>query len=380
MKKYIFNIHRYNFTQTDELKYFIFDKVRNKEYEINNTIFELLNYFKNGNKYDFDKIIQNLKIIIKNSDERESIIAVLTNFTSFLIERNMIIEDVKIKKKKSLNTVDNFHTNNEIGNLKFSYDLNENSRSYIKIYTSNNNKYLLKFYKSKNRKIEEEKAKFEYDVLSVLGSNINIVNVYDYKDFNIITNNNNFIILEYIDGSTIFQKVLNEKLDEKTIKTIINQLINCYSNLHKLNILHGDIHPSNIIYNNESIIKIIDFGESIIIGEKTNKNAGLSFFCPPERLNEISFNKFKHPINKTGEVYQLSLLIYFILNKSIPFDASKWSLLVEQIKNWNYKNFSYEFLSENLNLKINKILEKGLSQDLEYRYKDIVELKKDWLL
>ena len=64
MKKYLFNIHRYNFTQTDELKYFIFDKVRNKEYEINNTIFELLNYFKNGNKYDFDKIIQNLKIII----------------------------------------------------------------------------------------------------------------------------------------------------------------------------------------------------------------------------------------------------------------------------------------------------------------------------
>lgn len=99
MKKYLFNIHRYNFTQTDELKYFIFDKVRNKEYEINNTIFELLNYFKNGNKYDFDKIIQNLKIIITNSDEKENIISVLTNFISFLIERNMIIEDVKIKKR-----------------------------------------------------------------------------------------------------------------------------------------------------------------------------------------------------------------------------------------------------------------------------------------
>ena len=36
-----------------------------------------------------------------NSDEKENIISVLTNFISFLIERNMIIEDVKIKKKKS---------------------------------------------------------------------------------------------------------------------------------------------------------------------------------------------------------------------------------------------------------------------------------------
>ena len=380
MNKYIFNIQRYNFTQTDELKYFIYDKVRNKEYEINNTIYNLLNYFKNGNEYDFDKIIQNLNIIINNNVEKENIIVVLTNFISFLIERNMIIEEVKIRNKKSLNTANNFQTIKEIGNLKFLNDLNENSRSSIKIYNSKNKKYLLKFYKSKKKELEYEKAKFEYDVLSLLESNINIVNVFDYKNFNIVSNKNNFIILEYIEGSTIFEKVLNENLDEKKIYKIINQLINCYSNLHKLNILHGDIHPSNIIYNNKSMIRIIDFGESIIIGEKINKNAGLSFFCPPERLNVISFNKFKHPINKTGEVYQLSLLIYFILNKSIPFDASKWSLLVEQIKNWSYKSLNYDFFTDSLNFKINKILEKGLSHNLENRYKDIVELKKDWLL
>lgn len=81
-----------------------------------------------------------------------------------------------------------------------------------------------------------------------------------------------------------------------------------------------------------------------------------------------------------GEVYQISLVIYFILNKSIPFDAPKWSLLVEQIKKWSYKCKNHEFLEDNLNFKINKILEKGLSQNLDYRYKDIVELKKDWSL
>lgn len=380
MKTYIFNNKRYQLIDSNKEEYILIDKTRNKKFEINYTIYLLVNYFHSEKQMIFNDLLIHLGYETDSEVEIEKIKTVFNQFISSLLDKDIIVEFEIYKKLKYINynNIKNFEK--KFINFKLISVIGENSRSSVKLYSIETREYILKFYKSKNKKMSIEKAKFEYDKLNLLKSCKYIVNVFDYKKFELDINNNNFIILEYIKGKSIFEKILNEKLDESTIIDIINQLIDCYSNLHKLEILHGDIHPSNIIYNNDSMIKIIDFGESIIIGEKTNKNAGLSFFCPPERINEISFNKFKYPINKQGEVYQISLVIYFILNKCIPFNAPKWSLLVEQIKKWSYKNKNYEFLVDNLNFKINKILEKGLSHNLDYRYKDIVELKKDWLL
>lgn len=380
MKTYIFNNKRYQLIDSNNDDYILIDKIRNKKFEINNTIYLLINYFVSENHMILNNLVSHLGYKTDSNAEIEKIKTILNQFISSLLDKDIIIDIELYKKLKYSNNNNIFNLDKKLKNLKLISIIGENTRSTIKLYSVDSREYIFKFYKSKNKKISIEKAKFEYDVLNLLNTCDYIVNVFDYKELGIDLENNNFIILEYIKGSTIFEKVLKEDITKKNIYEIINQLINCYSNLHKLNILHGDIHPSNIFLNNESMIKIIDFGESIIIGKKTKKYAGLSFFCPPERLNEISFNKFKYPINTQGEVYQISLVIYFILNKNIPFNAPKWSLLVEQIKKWNYNSKNYEFLTEKLNFKINKILEKGLSHNLEYRYKDIVELKKDWLL
>lgn len=77
------------------------------------------------------------------------------------------------------------------------------------------------------------------------------------------------MVLEYIEGMTLYEylKSKNYKIDEKTIRFIMKELLISLEYIHSNKIVHRDIKPENIIVilNKEKEIinlKIIDFGLS----------------------------------------------------------------------------------------------------------------------
>ena len=68
---------------------------------------------------------------------------------------------------------------------------------------------------------------------------------------------------QYIDDNNISADEL-----DISIKTQISNLVD---NLHKKGILHGDLHAENLVYDNNTV-KIIDFGESKLIKDLTEKD------------------------------------------------------------------------------------------------------------
>ena len=68
------------------------------------------------------------------------------------------------------------------------------------------------------------------------------------------------VVEEYIAGQTLAQILNNGRtFNEEEIISILQQLCDCLYVLHKNNIIHRDLTPSNIILTNEKIVKIIDF-------------------------------------------------------------------------------------------------------------------------
>lgn len=152
----------------------------------------------------------------------------------------------------------------------------------------------------------------EYKLLNIVG--INNIGPKIYNNHYIIINNKlyNILIMEYIDGKTLYDYLRIETYTENKInkiKKLINKKIN---KLHKLNIIHGDLHLNNIMIvekNNKINIFIIDLG----LSRKTNNKIS--------ELKKNNYNILKNVniLNKT-HIKEDELIIYKLYkNKKIKF-------------------------------------------------------------
>lgn len=105
----------------------------------------------------------------------------------------------------------------------------------------------------------------EYKMLKILNQNGDnssplIIRLYD------ISKDKKYIILEYIEGSTIFDLIiLKQKISEEIILKISKCILQGLRYIHEKGVVHSDIHEGNIMFSNFNDnlkVKIIDFGSS----------------------------------------------------------------------------------------------------------------------
>lgn len=74
-----------------------------------------------------------------------------------------------------------------------------------------------------------------------------------------------------------YESVLHsgKEIPESLIAKIAYSALKAFSHLNELNIIHGDIKPTNMLVNSQGDIKLCDFGEATLIDDKCeNKNKG----------------------------------------------------------------------------------------------------------
>lgn len=145
-----------------------------------------------------------------------------------------------------------------------------------------------------------------------------------------------YIKLEYIKGRSLTHFICNtENLQEAVYYGLMRDIISTFSLIHQSKLIHGDIHPDNIMTGEYHRIKIIDLGLSL--PEDTAhmdiiKIGGVMHFMPPERISTCSFDKFSKAPDFYSDVYQIGLVLYFILYARTPFTGFTWEELAEDIK------------------------------------------------
>ena len=143
-----------------------------------------------------------------------------------------------------------------------SYDILEklNETKYTEIYrvthTFSSKKFILKILKSEFPSHELiVKIKNEFNILSQLNSSF-VIKAYSLEK----ERNRYGILLEDIEGISL-KEYFKGKLRLTEFFKISILMVNAIYEVHKKNIIHKDINPSNFIYNpNTESFKIIDFG------------------------------------------------------------------------------------------------------------------------
>lgn len=353
--------------------YFVlYNKIRDKEYLINPTIKYFIDKFSTPKSEAH--VIHDVCADVK--ENRHDIEETCSSFFHFLCRKKILVPE-ELDETFALR-----ETLYKPGDVIDDYTILEvlANKKYIDVYSATDNisgkKCVLKLL-NKTKASEEDVYKQElfelereYLLLKCVGHIPTMCKCHNFnKD-----EHNTYISLEYIDGKPLFNFIEETQgLTNAELLRIIHSILNAFAQLHKSDIIHGDIHSSNILVLQNKTIKIIDLGLSRTVQVESNEIlpfGGVNYYMPPERINTNSVKKYAKEPDLYSDVYQVGLLVYLVLYNDLPFDGFLWEELSQNIKEGNAAYASNSFLGEEVPGWLIEIMKQCLHTNPEERYKN----------
>ena len=162
-----------------------------------------------------------------------------------------------------------------------------------------------------------------------------------------------YLVQEYIQGKELLEYLTKKgKLKEVEACKFYHQIISGLEYIHQCGISHRDFKPENILLtNNNTILKIIDFGLSNIIeGNQLLKTAcGSPCYVPPEMIKEEKYD------GALTDIWSSGIILYLMLCGKLPFFHEENEVMYEQILSGKFE--LPDFLSDNAKDLLSKLLE-----------------------
>ena len=73
-------------------------------------------------------------------------------------------------------------------------------------------------------------------------------------------NNTAYIVMEYLDGTTLRNKVKQQTFTFEETKKIMEPICHALTKIHQFGVVHLDVSPDNIMMLNDGSAKLLDFG------------------------------------------------------------------------------------------------------------------------
>lgn len=131
-----------------------------------------------------------------------------------------------------------------------------------------------------------------------------------------------YIVTEFIDGQTLTQWMTDHpKPDVETVRGIVEQIAKGMQAFHRMEMLHQDLRPENIMIDSNGTVKIIDFGSTRVAGL-------MEIDTPIEHNNLLGTAQYTAPEYFLGEngtsrsdMFSLGVIAYQMLSGKLPYGA-----------------------------------------------------------
>ncbi|MEU4463257.1 Stk1 family PASTA domain-containing Ser/Thr kinase [Streptomyces sp. NPDC024017] len=202
-----------------------------------------------------------------------------------------------------------------------------------------------------------------------------IVAVYDTGEDYIDNVSIPYIVMEYVDGSTLREllhsgrKLLPERAMEMTIG-----ILQALEYSHRAGIVHRDIKPANVMLTRNGQVKVMDFGIARAMGDsgmtmtQTSAVIGTAQYLSPEQAKG-------EQVDARSDLYSTGCLLYELLTVRPPFVGD--SPVAVAYQHVREEPQSPSVFDPEITPEMDAIVLKALVKDPDYRYQSADEMRVD---
>ncbi len=201
----------------------------------------------------------------------------------------------------------------------------------------------------------------------------NIVSIYDIGE---TEDENYYFVMEYLSGGSLKEKIKRGKLPPSEALWIAKEIAKALEYAHERGFIHRDIKPANIMFREDGVPVLADFGIAKASNmttklTQTGVSVGTPYYMSPEQIEG-------RKITGKSDIYSLGIVFYEMLTGKVPYDAeSTIAIIMKHLKEPIPKLKDVEGVKENsrefliLQMLVNRMMEK----DSEKRFsaRDVIE-------
>jgi serine/threonine protein kinase len=182
------------------------------------------------------------------------------------------------------------------------------------------------------------------------------------------------VAMEYIEGQTLAQWMTdNPRPELEKVRGIVEQIARGLQAFHRMEMLHQDLRPQNIMLDGTGTVKIIDFGSARV--------AGVSELAAPlERSSILGTLQYTAPEYFVGDagtersdLYSLGVIAYQMLSGRLPYGAEAARVRTRKAQ----RALQYASLTDEIPPWIDAALRKAVHPDPLQRYEVLSEFVHD---
>ena len=262
--------------------------------------------------------------------------------------------------------------------FKIVQNLHATSRSHVYLAQDNESQYSLPIViKTPSVDLQDDPAYLERFLMEEwIAKRISSANVLKPCELN-RKRHYLYTAFEFIDGQTLTQWMIdNPKPSLQSVRAIVGQIAKGLQVFHRLEMLHQDIRPENIMIDTSGVVKIIDFGST--------KVAGLMEMTQSiEHQNILGTAQYTAPEYFLGEggtprsdLFSLAVITYQMLVGKLPYGADVSRSRTKSAQNkLRYQTVLHD--DREIPVWVDDTLKKALHPNPDKRYQELSEFIYD---
>lgn len=216
---------------------------------------------------------------------------------------------------------------------------------------------------------DEERERFKVEAQAAARLNHpNIATIYNIEE----VDDEIFIVMEYIDGKELKDKIDSNPLGIDDTLDISLQIAKGLQAAHDKGVTHRDIKSANIMFTEKGDVKIMDFGLAKMRGGAKltleQSTLGTAPYMSPEQARGAD-------VDHRTDVFSLGVLLYEMLTGQLPFKGDYHEAIIYSILNEDHEPITG--LRSGIPLELERVVNKCLQKEASSRYQHADELQVD---
>jgi tRNA A-37 threonylcarbamoyl transferase component Bud32 len=164
---------------------------------------------------------------------------------------------------------------------------------------------------------EALRSRFTREALAAarLSSEPHVVTIYDVGE----SQGHPFIVMEYLGGGTLGERARDRAVRPDEALDWLHQVAQALDAAHSRGIVHRDVKPANLLFDDRGEIRVVDFGVARVVDETTGQLTaagtvlGTAGYISPEQASGQA-------ASAASDLYSLGIVAYELLTGGRPFE------------------------------------------------------------